>query len=231
VHGLDAQMVTRLLTRSMPAFQVTCEDTQNLGMGYLYYGIARLLRPREVVVIGSKAGFAPLCFALAVRDNEGTGVTAVTHSATEPASRESGHVDFIDPSYSVDRGDPNHSYGLGMWDDPEEVDARWCEFGVDGFITHFKMTSAEYLASVATAGGIEMLYVDGDHSYTGMRHDLVEFSHLLCPDAIVLVHDVHPGFEYSDGYEVLQDLPQGLYEAARLPIVPGLALLRRIGTT
>ena len=45
----------------------------NLGLGWLYYALARLLRPRIVVVIGSYRGFAPLVFGRALADNQESG--------------------------------------------------------------------------------------------------------------------------------------------------------------
>src|SRR5687768_4575019 len=41
----------------------------NLGLGWLYYAFARMLRPSVAVVIGSYRGFAPLVFARALADN------------------------------------------------------------------------------------------------------------------------------------------------------------------
>ena len=65
----------------------------NLGMGWLYYGLARLIRPTRVVVIGCWRGFAPLVFGKALADNA-----------------EGGTVTFIDPSLIDD-----------TWANPEEV--------------------------------------------------------------------------------------------------------------
>ncbi len=38
---------------------------QNLGLGWLYYSLGRMLRPSKVVVIGSYRGFVPLVLARA----------------------------------------------------------------------------------------------------------------------------------------------------------------------
>ena len=51
----------------------TIEDL-NLGMGWLYYGYTRLLRPQKIVVIGSWRGFTPLIFGKALADNGNNGV-------------------------------------------------------------------------------------------------------------------------------------------------------------
>src|SRR4051794_4543329 len=53
----------------------------NLGLGWIYYGLARVIRPQTVVVIGSYRGFAPLVLGKALNDN-----------------LDGGKVVFIDPS-------------------------------------------------------------------------------------------------------------------------------------
>ena len=60
----------------------------NLGLGWLYYGLARAMRPATVVVIGSYRGFAPMMFGRALADNGG-----------------GGQVHFIDPSHVEWHGD------------------------------------------------------------------------------------------------------------------------------
>src|SRR5262245_48160658 len=54
----------------------------NLGLGWIYYGLARVMRPKTVVVIGSYRGFVPLVLGKALGDN-----------------RDDGRVVFIDPSF------------------------------------------------------------------------------------------------------------------------------------
>ncbi len=41
----------------------------NLGFGFIYYGVARALRPKHTLVIGSGYGFSVVCLALALKDN------------------------------------------------------------------------------------------------------------------------------------------------------------------
>ena len=51
-------------------------DDLNLGLGWLYYALGRMLRPARAVVIGSYRGFAPLVLARALSDNS-EGVASV----------------------------------------------------------------------------------------------------------------------------------------------------------
>ncbi|MGO9956468.1 MAG: class I SAM-dependent methyltransferase [Solirubrobacteraceae bacterium] len=227
MFSLTEAAIQRLLASTIPSFQLTCEGSLNLGFGFIYYGLTRAVRPRHIAVIGSKAGFAPVCFALGLKDNAGYGVAKVTCDATILSHpNEFGHLSFIDPSYSVDRGDVGHSFGIGTWDDADATRHIFEAHRVGEFVTHYKMTSAEYLREHGSATAIDLLYVDGDHSLAGVTHDLVEFRPLLSDSALVLAHDVHPTLDDSEGFAALQGLPKDLYEHARIPITPGLALLR-----
>ena len=65
----------------------------NLGLGWLYYGLARLLRPQRIVVIGSYRGFAPMLFARALADNgEGGRVTLIEPSLVDDFWTDSNRV-------------------------------------------------------------------------------------------------------------------------------------------
>src|SRR5437868_8053364 len=79
----------------------TVEDA-NLGLGWIYYGLARVIRPKIVVVIGSYRGFVPLVLGKALADN-----------------RSDGRVIFIDPSLVDD-----------FWKDPQSVRAHFADFDV-----------------------------------------------------------------------------------------------------
>ncbi len=224
--SLSGEIVDRILAHTVPSFQLTSQSTRNLGFGNIFYGFARSMRPKHVVVIGSKAGFSPVCFALAVKDNEGTGIESVECGETTLSNPAAvGKVSFVDPSKSVHRGDPNHSYGIGTWDDPRDTQRIFARYGVDKIVTHFKMTSEEFL-SLDPAQSIDLLYIDGDHSYDGIMHDLVKFHDRLGAKSMVIAHDVDPSLDDSDGYAVLNSLPPDLYEYVRIPISPGLAILR-----
>jgi hypothetical protein len=97
-HTLDSQLVDRILRRSMPSFQLSSARDHNLGLGYVYYGLARAMRPKKTVVVGSKAGFAPLCFARGIADNEGSRTGHIDCEDVTTADVP-GTLDFIDPSY------------------------------------------------------------------------------------------------------------------------------------
>jgi len=134
----------------------------NLGLGWIYYGLARVARPQHVVVIGSYRGFAPLVFGRALADNA-----------------EGGRVTFIDPSLVDD-----------FWRDPASVKAHFASHGLDN-IDHHCMTTQQFAQSAARheMGEIGTLLVDGYHSEEQARFDHEAFAPLLGSRGYALFHD------------------------------------------
>src|SRR5262244_4308443 len=81
--SLGTATLKDILEHARPLGHYEEPDTLNIGFGFMYYGLARTLRPRHVVVIGSGFGFSVVCLALGLKDNG------------------RGQLDFVDPSYSV----------------------------------------------------------------------------------------------------------------------------------
>lgn len=135
---------------------------RNLGLGWLYYALARLQRCAVAVVIGSYRGFVPLVLARALAEND-----------------ESGEVIFLDPSYVDD-----------FWRDREAVARYFAEFGIEN-VRHFLMTTQEFTQSAPYRAlqEIGLLFVDGYHTAEQARFDFAAFAPKLSPKAIVLFHD------------------------------------------
>ena len=134
----------------------------NLGLGWLYYGLARILRPATVVVIGSYRGFVPMVFGRALADNG-----------------EGGQVHFLDPSMVDD-----------FWKDGAGVEAYFASHGLSN-IRHYLATTQQFVAAPAFAElqSIGMVFIDGYHSEEQARFDHEAFRGRLSSDAIVLFHD------------------------------------------
>lgn len=134
----------------------------NLGLGWLYYALARIVRPTTAVVIGSYRGFAPLVLGRALADN------------TEP-----GTVYFIDPSYVDD-----------FWKDPPAVQAHFAGHGVRN-IRHFLMTTQQFVKTEAfrDLNDVGILFVDGYHSEEQAKFDYEAFRGKLSPQSLTLFHD------------------------------------------
>lgn len=186
----------------------------NLGLGWIYYGLARLLRPQRVAVVGSYRGFAPLVFARALADNG-----------------EDGRVAFIDPSRVDD-----------FWMDPARVSKHFADHGLVN-IDHHCVTAEEFAGSEEwqRLGEVGILLVDGYHTEAQARFDHEAFAPKLAADACVLFHDsvrervsriygadrayTHTVRRYMDA---LRSDPT--WQVLDLPFGDGLTIVRRAGT-
>lgn len=134
----------------------------NLGLGWIYYGLARVIRPKTVVVIGSHRGFVPLVLGKALSDN-----------------LDGGKVVFIDPSMVDD-----------FWKSPAEVLEHFVQFGVTN-IEHHLMTTEQFTRTEAysSLGSLGMVFIDGYHTEEAARFDYDAFEGLLAPQGVILLHD------------------------------------------
>lgn len=172
-------------------------DDLNLGLGWLYYALARIIRPERAVVIGSYRGFAPLLIAKGLADN-----------------LEGGEVHFIDPSLAD-----------GFWTDPEAVTRHFEKHGL-GNVRHHRHTTQGFVATEAYAGlsDIGLLMVDGYHSAEQARFDYLAFLGKLSGTAVTLFHDsLYPRF--SPIYDRANPYRHTVYQfMERLRATPGLEL-------
>lgn len=188
-------------------------EDANLGLGWVYYGLVRALRPTHAVVIGSWRGFVPLVIGRAMTDNA-----------------EGGEVTFIDPSLVDD-----------FWRDPERVSRWFAGFDVHN-VTHHCLTTQAFVASehFAALDPVGLLFVDGYHSHAQAAFDHAAFEPLLSPDGVVLFHDtrrVRPSHVYGEGrtYEHrVKDYVETLarrddLEVLNLPAADGVTIVRRAG--
>jgi predicted O-methyltransferase YrrM len=231
MKSLTEATIQQLLSETLPSYQAVSPRDLNLGLGFLYYGFTRAIRPRKVCVIGSKAGFSVIAFALGIKHNAGSTIKNVTCWDTELCEEGvQGSLYFVDPS--PERNDSDHWYGIGFWDDEEKTNAHWQKFGVDGIVRHYKTTSADFLKHSQCPLDIDLLYIDGDHSIAGITHDFNNYYDRLSGDAIILAHDVDPRLKIMDpstgGYEALMQLDKNRFEVFRLPVFPGLAIVRKL---
>lgn len=188
------------------------KEDLNLGLGWLYYGLVRNLRPRRVVVIGSWRGFTPLVCARAMQDN-----------------LEHGELIFIDPSL-VDE----------QWADAQKVTEYFSEYDVDN-VRHFRMTTQEFAASeeYRNLGEIGLLFVDGYHSAEQARFDHEAFEPMLGGTGIALLHDsIRPLVSNIYGaerrythtvYRYIEELREaGRHQIFDLPFASGVSMVQRL---
>lgn len=185
----------------------------NLGLGWLYYGFARLVRPARAVVIGSWRGFVPLVIAKACQDNV-----------------ERGEVTFIDPSLADD-----------FWKDPAATRAHFRNFGLDN-VRHHLLTTQDFVKTpdYAALDDIGLIFIDGYHTAAQARFDYEAFAGKLGPRAIVLFHDsmiLKPSGIYGPDRRYDVDVKHYMDELRQdpglqlldLPFGTGLTVLRKTG--
>ncbi len=189
-------------------------DDLNLGMGWLYYGLVRLIRPKRVVVIGSWRGFTPLVFGKALADN-----------------LEDGSVLFIDPSLVDD-----------FWKDPQAVREHFAQFDVHN-VEHHLMTTQQFVETETYRSLDEtaIVMIDGYHTAQQARYDYEAFQHLVPPRGVILLHDsldqsivklYGPDriYQRSVKHFVEQLKTDPKLQVVDLPFAGGLTLVRKVAT-
>jgi len=122
-----------------------------LGFGAIHYSLVVNLRPKRVLVIGSRYGYVPAVIGLALHVNG------------------CGTLDFVDANYSDATDGFETAYGgVGYWtEDPAE---RFALFGLNDFIRAHVAQTADFFPLCQAEYGY--ICIDADHSYEGCRHDL-----------------------------------------------------------
>ena len=184
------------------------------GLGdslYALYGLVRTLRPNAIIEIGSAKGKSTCAMALACSQNA------------------RGKVYAIDPhtgNYWSDRvSESSYEFLLG----------RLRVYGLEPWCEVIRKTSEEALANPPVASA-DFVFIDGDHSYEGVKRDWQLCKPLLSEHALVAFHDSawehfrgHP--EYREGLAVstfLSELRVEGYESVTLFAWPGLTILQPI---
>jgi predicted O-methyltransferase YrrM len=136
------------------------------GLGdsaWILYGIARSLKPEVCVEIGSARGKSACFIGLALREN-GSGCL-----------------------YAIDPHSPT------SWNDSDSVDtfstinSNINTLGLSRQIEVVRSTSQSAAASWSRP--IDLLFIDGDHSYDGVKSDWELFSPHMTEFGIVVFHD------------------------------------------
>jgi predicted O-methyltransferase YrrM len=136
------------------------------GLGdsaWLLYGIARSLKPTVAVEVGSARGKSACFVGMALKENGFGRLYAIDpHTRTDWNDSES--VD----TYDIMRG---HLENLALTD----------------VVTIVRKRSNESQAGLPML--IDLLFVDGDHSYEGVKADWVTFKPRMSPSGLVVFHD------------------------------------------
>lgn len=185
----------------------------NLEVANLYYSLTRSIRPRLVVEIGCFMGFSTQHFAQALADNG------------------FGQCISIDPfDFPVDAGN-------GLQDRQELAESLLKRSGLNELVRIVRAYSAQAREQIEEElrGGIDLLYIDGDHSIPGVFKDFNTYYNDVRPGGYILLHDIYPEMCACEGPRALLDrlartgaVPRRL-QAIELPTSDGygVALLRK----
>jgi len=215
--SLNPEVIRSIFRHATPLGHHESTGDFNLGFGFLYYGLARTLRPRHVVVIGSGFGFSVVCLGLALRDNG------------------KGRLSFIDPSYSVLADGPFKTIGgTAQWDDPGKVGRHFARFGLDGLVSHHRLRSDQFFDrySELDLPEIDIAFIDGSHAFKDVRHDFVSTLAHARRNTYVLLHDsniyLREVLRHSGVKRWLKLLgrQKELFELVDFPFSSGVAIVR-----
>jgi len=219
--SLSEDMLANVFAEMAPGFQAESFSDLNLGFGFLYYAMGRIVRPKFSIVLGSERGFSAICIALAMRDN-GNG----------------GKLILVDAGYDDKTDGPSRGHGgIGFWRDRDQVGRLLDRFNVRDVMEVRVLRTSEFAALYAKQKmpPVELLMIDADHSFEGFRYDFETYSHFLRSGGLILCHDTeveegHGSRPFGVGRylkEVIQQNPE--YEAVSLPVWPGVGIVRKRG--
>jgi predicted O-methyltransferase YrrM len=221
--SLSDETLARFFADLNPGSQAESISDLNLGFGFLYYAMGRIIRPKLAVVLGSQMGFSAISIALSIRDNA-----------------NSGKLILVDAGYS-DSVDGTHQGmgGIGFWKDPERVTKVFNRFEVGDIMEVRVMRTSDFAQSYTAAKmpPLDLLLIDADHSYEGFRYDFETYSKFLSNTGLILCHDTEVMDDGSGPYpfgvgRYLRNVIQRnrRYQAISLPIWPGLGIVSKAGT-
>jgi len=154
----------------------------HMGDGIVVYSIIQHMRFKNCVIIGSGGGYIPRIVTQSRLDLHKQGVFE-------------GNPDFnwgdIGSTYVVDACN-----GIGGPNDLENEDSFYRKNFYPRFI---KSTSVDayYDFFIRQDIKIDFLFIDGDHSYDGVKKDFDLYSQILSDSGIIMIHDTDGDYEES----------------------------------
>lgn len=106
---------------------------------------------------------------------------------------------------------PGGSFGVGYTTDQTEIFRTWTRAEQRPYFlmrdAHLDETRDE-LIRVLDGMTIDLLFLDGDHSYEGTYRDFTLYSPLVSPDGLIVFHDIVPTLPHQDchSYRVWRDI-------------------------
>jgi len=200
----------------MPADSILLYDDKcfswHSGFGPLalvLYGLVRSTRPEVVVEIGSAYGLSTCFIAAALqRNNHGKLYSIDPHETTE----------------WNDSGETTETFAI--------VQQRLKELKLSKFVEQIRLYSSKAIASWNTP--IDILFIDGSHSYEDVKNDFFGFLPYVKHGGFVLFHDTTWEYHKDNPYyrsdigvpRVVQELQEQDYPTVTIPEHFGLTILQ-----
>jgi predicted O-methyltransferase YrrM len=169
-----------------------------VGLGTIAYEIVKHFKPKKIVELGSFGGFSTCAMGLALRD-----------------LGQGGLIYAVDTWSGDDHTGP---FGEQVYRSFLE---RRSELGLASNIFPLRMTFEE--ASEKIAPPIDMLHVDGWHTFAAVFRDFKTFRRHLAPGAIVLFHDV---YTYFPGMRLFWAVTARRFPSYLIPYSHGLGIIQ-----
>lgn len=151
----------------------------DIGFGFLHYAYIRNLKPERILVVGSQRGFVPAICGLAAKHN---GV---------------GHVHFVDAGLDQKVSEDNKVDGMKSWGGvgiwKTATKDYWRPLDLQDTITIHNMTTEAFAKEIEdwpVGCDFGYAYIDGDHSFEGVKRDFELFSGMMEAGGIMTFHDV-----------------------------------------
>ena len=179
------------------------------GLGMVLYSFVRCLRPKRVLCVGSQRGFVPALCALACEENA------------------LGGVDFVDAGY-------DSSINLSGWGQ----DGFWKRVDVPKHFHSITQTRLQFYLMTTKAfcekypnKKYDYIYIDGDHTYDGVRLDYKLLWPMLNRDGFMFFHDIlGTGKKYGLEFGVKKfwsEIPNSQKININFPKQSGLGILQK----
>jgi predicted O-methyltransferase YrrM len=193
-----------------PVYSARVDWRSGIGEGLAtIYGLARTLQPEVVVETGSARGKSTCALSLACRQNG------------------HGRVYAIDPHVPNDWAE-FHTDGNNL----AFLRQRLEEYGLETWCQIIQATSVE--AAKGWARPIDLLFIDCDHTYDGVKADFELFQPFLKPTALVVFHDSMWEYLRDNEYyrtdmgvpRYLAELKEQNYHSVTVPSAPGVTIVQ-----